>query len=252
MQWLEDNDLLMRYSRQVLLPQFDVEGQDRLLNSRVVVIGAGGLGTPVAMYLAGAGIGELVIADFDQVDLSNLHRQVIHTTADIGIAKVESARQQMLAINPTISVTTLEQAMDIDALTEALHGAAVVVDASDNFATRFAVNAAAFAAGIPLVSGAAIRMEGQISVYHPGEPDSPCYRCLFSDAAAEEESCSQTGVLGPVVGVIGSMQALEVIKLISGVGEPLIGRLLLFDGASGEWQRITLRRDPQCPVCSER
>ncbi|MEL0081719.1 MAG: molybdopterin-synthase adenylyltransferase MoeB [Gammaproteobacteria bacterium] len=251
MEWLADNDLLMRYSRQILLPQFDVEGQDKLLDARVLVIGMGGLGTPVGMYLAGAGVGELVIADHDQVDLSNLHRQVIHTTADIERPKVESAREQMLAINPTIKVTVIEAALNTDSLSKWVEQATVVVDASDNFATRFAINAACVKAKVPLVSGAAIRLEGQLTVYDSRDPDSPCYRCLFSDETGEEESCSQTGVLGPVVGTIGSLQALEAIKLITGIGEPLVGRLLLFDAMQSEWQRLRLKRDPDCPVCGE-
>ena len=252
MEWLADNDLLMRYSRQVLLPQLDVEGQDRLVNARVLVVGMGGLGTPVAMYLAGAGIGELIIADYDHVELSNLHRQVVHSTADIDRPKVESARDRMLAINPEVTVTTITSALDADTLLEWVQQVTVVVDACDNFATRFAVNEACVQAGVPLVSGAAIRMEGQLSVYDSRDENSPCYRCLFSDESAEEETCSQTGVLGPVVGTIGSLQALETIKLIAGIGKPLVGRLLLFDGLQGEWQRVQLKRDPGCPVCSQR
>ena len=252
MEWLADNDLLMRYSRQVLLPQLDVEGQDKLVNARVLVVGMGGLGTPVAMYLAGAGIGELIIADYDRVELSNLHRQVVHSTADIDRPKVESARDRMLAINPEVTVTTITSALDADTLLEWVQQVTVVVDACDNFATRFAVNEACVQAGVPLVSGAAIRMEGQLSVYDSRDENSPCYRCLFSDESAEEETCSQTGVLGPVVGTIGSLQALETIKLIAGIGKPLVGRLLLFDGLQGEWQRVQLKRDPGCPVCSQR
>lgn len=252
MEWLENNDLLMRYSRQILLPQLDVEGQDKLINARVLVIGMGGLGTPVAMYLAGAGIGELVIADFDQVDLSNLHRQVIHSTADIGRLKVESARDRLQAINPEIKVTTIDQQMDSETLQQWVDQVTLVVDASDNFATRFAINAACVAAKVPLVSGAAVRLDGQISVYDLRDDDSPCYRCLFSDEAAEEETCSQNGVVGPLVGIIGSMQALEVIKLIAEIGEPLVGRLLMFDALHSQWQQVRLKRDPACPVCASR
>jgi adenylyltransferase/sulfurtransferase len=252
MEWLADNDLLMRYSRQVLLPQVDVEGQDKLINARVLVVGMGGLGTPVAMYLAGAGIGELIIADYDHVELSNLHRQVVHSTADIDRPKVESARDRMLAINPEVKVTAITKALDADTLLEWVQQVTVVVDACDNFATRFAINEACVQAGVPLVSGAAIRMEGQLSVYDSRDEKSPCYRCLFSDESADEETCSQTGVLGPVVGTIGSLQALETIKLIAGIGKPLVGRLLLFDGLQGEWQRMQLKRDPGCPVCSHR
>ena len=244
MEWLADNDLLMRYSRQVLLPQLDVEGQDKLVNARVLVVGMGGLGTPVAMYLAGAGVGELIIADYDHVELSNLHRQVVHSTADIDRPKVESARDRMLAINPEVTVTTITSALDADTLLEWVQQVTVVVDACDNFATRFAVNEACVQAGVPLVSGAAIRMEGQLSVYDSRDENSPCYRCLFSDESAEEETCSQTGVLGPVVGTIGSLQALETIKLIAGIGKPLVGRLLLFDGLQGEWQRVQLNNWP--------
>ncbi len=250
--WTENDELLLRYSRQIMLPAIDLAGQGRLLESRVLIIGMGGLGSPVAMYLAGAGVGDLTIADGDKVDLTNIHRQIIHSTADIGRPKVRSAQELIQAINPHCGVSAIEGWLDADSLAQHVADADVVVDATDNFATRFAINAACVAACKPLVSGAAIRMEGQISVYKLDDPDSPCYRCLYSDVGADEETCARTGVVGPVVGVIGAMQALEVIKLITGAGDPLVGRLLLFDGSRSEWQMLRLKRDPGCPQCGAR
>jgi adenylyltransferase/sulfurtransferase len=243
---------LLRYSRQIRLPALGVEGQERLHASRVLVIGLGGLGSPVAMYLAASGVGHLVLVDFDQVELSNLHRQVIHHTADVGRLKVDSARERLAALNPEVRVTTHARVIEDEELLAEARAADVVVDASDNFATRFALNAASIAAGTPLVSGAAVRLEGQVSVFDPRRPGSPCYRCLYPEASEREETCSQLGVLAPLLGVVGSIQATETLKLLLGVGDPLVGRLLVIDVLTMEWRTLRLRRDPACPACRGR
>ncbi len=241
---------LQRYSRQILLPQIDIDGQQKLLASRVLVIGLGGLGSPLAMYLAAAGIGQLVLADDDTVDLSNLQRQIMHRTADIGRAKTDSARTAIAALNPEIKVTTRAYRLAGDALAREVTEADVVVDASDNFATRFALNTACVQARKPLVSGAAIRMEGQVAVFDLRRADSPCYRCLYRDEPGPAEGCVQRGVLAPLPGIIGSVQAVEVIKLLLGIGTTLHGRLLLLDALTLEWRSVILRKDPCCPVCA--
>ena len=241
---------LIRYSRQILLPSIDIEGQEKLLTARVLIIGMGGLGCPVALYLAGAGIGQLTIADFDQVDPSNLHRQVLYRSSDVGRAKVDAAVDQLTALNPEIKLTALASEMTSDNLLAAIQAVDLVVDASDNFDTRFAINRACIAARKPLVSGAAIRTEGQVSVFRNDLEDGPCYRCLYPDEGNNAESCAQSGILGPVVGTIGCIQAIEAIKLLTGAGESLAGRLLLFDALSMEWQTMRLKKDPNCPVCS--
>lgn len=246
-----NDEQLLRYSRHILLPQIDVEGQQRLLASSVLVVGLGGLGSPVAMYLAAAGVGHLVLADFDRVELSNLQRQIVHATAAIGRAKVESARERLLALNPDISVTPLAAVMDDAALAAAAAEVDVIVDATDNFATRFALNRASRRTQTPLVSGAAIRFEGQVTVFRPRDPESPCYRCLFDEVTADAQTCSETGVLAPLLGVIGSLQAIEVLKLITGAGNLLQGRLLLFDAMTLEFDTMRFRRDPDCPACSD-
>ena len=243
-----NDDQLLRYSRQIMLPQIGIEGQERLMESRVMVLGLGGLGSPVAMYLAAAGVGELVLVDFDRVDLTNLQRQVVHGTGRIGMPKVESARQTLVELNPEIQVETIDRKLEDTALQQQVARADLVVDASDNFATRFALNAACVAAGKPLVSGAAIRMEAQVTVF-PGTPAGPCYRCLYPEDGTVDETCSANGVLAPLVGIIGSLQALEAIKLLTGAGTPLVGRLLLLDALDMEWRSIKLRPDPECPVC---
>ncbi|MBK9950851.1 MAG: molybdopterin-synthase adenylyltransferase MoeB [Candidatus Competibacteraceae bacterium] len=245
------DDELLRYSRQILLPDFDIEGQQRLRQSRALIVGLGGLGSAAAMYLAAAGIGRLTLVDFDKVDLSNLQRQIIHRTADLGRPKVESARDTVLALNPLVEVTTEAKALDEAELAQQVERAAVVVDASDNLPTRLALNAACVRAGTPLVSGAAIRLDGQVLVWRPGG-EGACYRCLYRDADLNPETCAQTGVLAPIVGIIGSIQALEAIKVLTGLGEPLDGRLLLLDGARMEWRTMKVRRDPTCPICGDR
>lgn len=249
---LLNDDQLLRYSRQILLPDVDVEGQQRLLSSRVLILGLGGLGSPVSLYLAAAGVGELWLVDDDQVDLTNLQRQIVHTHDRIGMSKVASARQALQALNPDVSLHCIEQRLDADSLQAQIAQVDLVVDCSDNFSTRFALNAACFAAGVPLVSGAAIRFDGQISVFDPRNPQSPCYQCLYPQGDDAALTCSESGVLAPLVGVIGSMQAMEAIKLLSGAGKPLTGRLLLLDGRRMEWREMRLSADPDCPVCAGR
>lgn len=238
-----------RYSRHLLLPQIGEAGQARLRKARVLVIGLGGLGSPVAMYLAASGVGHLVLVDFDHVELSNLQRQVIHSSADIGRDKVESARDRVIALNPEVEVTALAYVLDDDELAREISKADVVVDASDNFETRFVLNALCYAAGTALVSGAAIRMEGHVGVFDPRDPDSGCYRCLYTDESGEGEACSQVGVLAPLLGIIGSIQATETLKLIIGTGRTLAGRLLVLDALDMEWRMLKLPKDPKCPVC---
>ncbi len=243
-----NDDQLLRYSRQIMLPAMDVEGQERLLHAQVLIIGLGGLGAPVAMYLAAAGVGRLVLVDFDRVDLSNLQRQIIHTSERIGNLKVESARQTLLALNPEVEVETLPRQLDETQLQERITQADLVVDASDNFATRFAINAACYATRTPLVSGAAIRLEGQVSVFL-GQPGGPCYQCLYPEQGEEDQTCTANGVLAPLVGIIGSIQATEAIKLLAGFGASLNGRLLLLDAMRMEWRSLKLKADPNCPIC---
>jgi len=246
---MTDDDLL-RYSRQILLPQFGIEGQERLRESSVLVVGLGGLGSPVALYLAAAGVGRLLLADFDRVDLSNLQRQILHTTDRIGLAKTESARRALQAIAPSVELIPVEVPLTSETLPELVGDVDLVVECSDNFATRFAVNAACRAARVPLVSGAAIRLEGQVTAFS-GQPGGPCYRCLYPDEGTIDETCTANGVLAPLVGIIGSIQAAEAIKILTGLGAPLFGRLLLLDAARMEWREVRLRPDPACPVCAE-
>ncbi len=251
MEEMDDAELL-RYSRQIMLPQLDVAGQQKLRDARVLIVGLGGLGSPVAMYLAAAGVGHLVGTDFDRVDLSNLQRQIVHGTGDIGRPKIASAHDRLRALNPLVTFTGIGERLEGEALLREVAAAQVVVDATDNFATRFALNEACVRSETPLVSGAVIRFEGQVSVFLPGRPDSPCYRCLYRDEAELAETCSQTGVLAPVAGIIGSVQATEVLKILTGVGSPLVGRLWLLDAMSMESRTVKLRKDPSCPVCATR
>ncbi len=248
-QEMTDEELL-RYSRQILLPEFDMAGQERLRRAHVVIVGLGGLGSAVAMYLAAAGVGRLTLVDFDRVDLSNLQRQIIHRTADLGRPKVESARDALQALNPLITVVTIPRTLTETELLDQAQQADVMVDASDNLLTRLAINAACVQAGTPLVSGAAIRLEGQVLVWQPGG-EGGCYRCLYRDAQSNAETCAQTGVLAPVVGVIGSLQAVEAIKLLTNLGTTLEGRLLVLDAKCMEWRTLRVRRWPECPVCGE-
>ncbi|SDS68518.1 adenylyltransferase and sulfurtransferase [Pseudomonas asplenii] len=248
---LNDQELL-RYSRQILLRQVDIDGQLRLKHSRVLIVGLGGLGAPVALYLAAAGVGELHLADFDSVDLTNLQRQIIHETDSVGSTKVDSALRRLTALNPEVGLVAHRQALDADSLGLAVAGVDLVLDCSDNFATREAVNAASVAAGKPLVSGAAIRLEGQLSVFDPRRAESPCYHCLYGHGSEAELTCSEAGVIGPLVGLIGSLQALEALKLLAGFGEPLVGRLLLVDALGTKFRELRVKRDPQCAVCGNR
>ena len=243
-----DDDALLRYSRQIMLPELGIEGQQRLLNARALIIGLGGLGSPAAMYLAAAGIGTLQLADDDRVDLSNLQRQVLHTTARIGQDKTASAAAALQALNPGTRILPHNTRLQGEMLHDAVAAADVVLDCSDNFATRFSLNQACRGLQTPLVSGAAIRWDGQVAVFD-GRPGSPCYRCLYSEEGEEELRCSDNGVVAPLVGIIGAMQALESIKLVCGVGEPLGGRLLLLDALRMQWRELRLRPDPDCPVC---
>lgn len=247
-----DDDQLLRYSRHIMLPEIDAEGQLRLAASRVLIIGMGGLGSSASIYLAAAGVGELVLVDFDKVDLSNLQRQIVHSTADIGRLKVESAKDSLVALNPAVEVSLYDHALEGEVLLEEVKKADVVVDASDNFQTRFAINQACFEAGTALVSGAAIRFEAQISVFNPADPLSPCYRCLYGESANVDETCTENGVMAPLLGIVGSIQAAETMKLIMGIGKTLQGALMLIDLLNMEWQTAMLPRNPDCPVCSDR
>lgn len=244
-----NDEQLLRYARHIMLPDIDLAGQEKLLAAHVMVIGLGGLGSPVALYLASSGIGTLTLIDFDEVDLSNLQRQIVHRTENLGEAKVESARKNLLAINPDCCINTANEKLDEAALIDRMSSVDVVVDCTDNFNVRFAINHACIATGTSLVSGAAIRMEGQIMVAEPGKANSPCYACLFGDAPDMELNCATTGIAAPVVGVIGTLQALETIKLIVGLGETLTGYLLTFDGRHQEWRKLKLPRNPECRVC---
>jgi len=245
---LTDNELL-RYSRQILLPQIDVDGQLRLKDSRILVVGLGGLGAPVALYLAAAGVGELHLADFDTVDLTNLQRQIIHGTDSVGMGKVDSAIARLTALNPDVKLVAHRQALDADSLDAAVASVDLVLDCCDNFGTREAVNAACVAGKKPLVSGAAIRLEGQLSVFDPRREESPCYHCLYGHGSEAELTCSEAGVVGPLVGLVGSLQALEALKLLAGFGDPLVGRLLLIDALGTRFRELRVKRDPQCAVC---
>jgi adenylyltransferase/sulfurtransferase len=252
-----NDDQLLRYSRQIMLPQIDVAGQQRLLEGHALIIGLGGLGSPVAMYLAASGVGHLTLADFDDVELSNLQRQIVHGQTDIGSSKVVSASQTLKALNSEIEVFTVNKRLDGDALLAAVNAADVVIDASDNFATRFAINRACSLESTPLVSGAAIRLEGQVSVFNHQETvngkKQACYRCLYSEDQDEQDAtCSENGVLSPVVGIIGSIQATEAIKILAGFGTTLSGRLLTLDAATMEFREIRLSQDPTCPVCANK
>jgi adenylyltransferase/sulfurtransferase len=244
-----DDKQLLRYSRQIMLPQVDVAGQETLLASRALIIGAGGLGSPAAMYLAAAGVGHIAIADPDTVEISNLQRQLLHSGNDLGRAKALSAQDTLEAINPDVQVTAIEARLSGEPLAAQVQQADIVLDCSDNFDTRFAVNTACVRHRTPLVSGAAVRMEGQLSVFLPGTAESPCYACLYRQGENEDQTCSENGVLSPVVGVIGSLQALEAIKVLLSLGDSPCGKLVLFDGLTHEWRTLGLKRDLDCPVC---
>ena len=248
-----NDDQLLRYSRHILLDEIGIEGQRKLLDAHALVIGAGGLGSPVALYLATAGVGSITIVDGDKVDLTNLQRQIAHNLARVGQPKANSAAQTMLAINPDVRVHALDERADAARLDALVAAADVVIDCSDNFATRHAVNAACVAHAKPLVSGAAIGFDGQLSVYDTRDATRPCYACLFpTDAVFEEVQCSTMGVFAPLVGIIGSLQAAEALKLLAGVGSSLAGRLQMLDARTMEWTEIAMARTADCPVCAAR
>ena len=246
---LNDEELL-RYSRQILIPRFDIAGQEALKAARVLVVGAGGLGCPVALYLGAAGVGHLTLVDDDQIELANLQRQIAFEQRWLGDSKAERLAERIRAINPEISVNAVNRRVDGEDLTHLVGESSLVLDCTDNFNTRFALNRASVVSGVPLVSGAAIRGEGQLSVYDPRQPDSPCYHCLYPEQGNEDLTCSEAGVIAPLVGLIGSAQAMEAIKVISGVGKPLVGRLLILDAWQMEWREMKLAKDPDCPVCA--
>ncbi|WP_273210074.1 molybdopterin-synthase adenylyltransferase MoeB [Marinobacter subterrani] len=245
------DDELLRYSRQILLPRFDIAGQEALKSARVLVIGAGGLGCPVALYLGAAGVGHLTLVDNDTIELANLQRQIGFEQGQLGEYKAEKLADHVRRINPLVSVTALNQRLEGQALARQVEEASLVVDCTDNFKTRFALNRACVAAKVPLVSGAAIRGEGQLSVYDSRQENSPCYHCLYPEQGNEDLTCSEAGVIAPLVGMIGAAQAMEAIKVISGVGTPLVGRLLILDAWEMQWREMKLARDPDCPVCSK-
>ncbi|MGL5004540.1 MAG: HesA/MoeB/ThiF family protein [Casimicrobium sp.] len=245
-----NDEQLLRYSRHILLDELGVDGQTRLLESHALIVGAGGLGSPVALYLASAGVGTITIADDDTVDLTNLQRQIAHDSTTIGLPKVQSAAQRMRAINPDIRVLPLNARLKEESLSNAVAAADVVIDCSDRFVTRHAINRACVRHKKPLASGAAIRFDGQLSVYDVRRDDSPCYACLFPDEdLPEEERCATMGVFAPLVGIIGSMQAAEAIKVLSGTGTPLAGKLLTLDALTMETMTVSMSRNPTCAVC---
>lgn len=244
-----NDEQLLRYSRQLMLPEMDIAGQQKLIDATVLIVGMGGLGCPAAMYLAAAGVGHLIIADDDVVELTNLQRQIAHSQANLGAAKVVSIQETLLGLNPDLKITALHKRLQGEDLSEAVSQADLVVDACDNFSTRFAINKNCIEHRKPLVSGAAIRMEGQVAVFDSRDPESPCYQCLYSQGNDVEASCAQNGVMAPLVGIIGSMQAMEAIKLLVGIGDSLTGRLLLLDAKTLQWQEMKLPRNSKCEAC---
>ena len=245
---LTDEELL-RYSRQILLKDVDVTGQLKLKASSVLIVGVGGLGSPAALYLAAAGVGRLILADYDKLDLTNLQRQVIYQTNQIQQTKVAAAKQRLLALNPLLEIEPMALPISDDNIESLVSSVAVVLDCSDNFLTRELINKTCVTLKKPLVSGAAIRLQGQITVFDNRHMESPCYHCLFGTGGEQELTCSEAGILGPVVGIIGAMQALEAIKLIVGFGRTLVGKLLLFDAATSCFKEVKITADPSCKVC---
>lgn len=241
---------LLRYNRQIVLPEIGIEGQQRLLESRVLLIGLGGLGSPLAMYLTTCGVGRLTLADPDRIELANLQRQILYRTSSVGHAKTEEARRVMEELNPEIRIDTVAEYLKGDLLREQVQAADLVVDATDNFETRLAINQACVESATPLISGAVIRMEGQVTVFRNQEEGDACYQCLFGDEPVPEEGCSETGVLGPVAGAVASVQAVETVKCLLSIGKPLYNRLLLYDAREAQWRVVELIADPECPICS--
>lgn len=246
------DDELLRYSRQILLPQMDVAGQEKLQSARVLVVGLGGIGCPVALYLAAAGVGTLVLADFDTVDVSNLQRQVLFTAADVGRGKVAAAAEKLRLQNPHVVIGEFALLLDAANASALVATVDLVVDGCDNFQTRDVVNAACVATGTPLVSAAAIGLSAQLAVYDPRQAASPCYRCLYPDADEAAAACSESGVLAPVVGVVGTLAATEALKILAGIGQPLVGRLWLWEALASTMRTLAVPRDPACPVCGHR
>jgi adenylyltransferase/sulfurtransferase len=248
---LNDKQLL-RYSRHILLNELGIEGQERLRRAHALVIGAGGLGSPAALYLASAGVGTLTLVDGDRVDLTNLQRQVLHTTDRIGMPKPASGRMALAALNPDVRIETIEERVEGSVLEALVANASIVLDCSDNFATRHAVNRACVMHRRPLISGAAIRFDGQVATFDLRDPQSPCYACLFPPGDGEDELCSIMGVFAPVTGIIGTLQAAEALKIAAGIETGLRGRLLILDALTMQWHSVRVPRDPQCPVCAGR
>ncbi|WP_075879742.1 HesA/MoeB/ThiF family protein [Vreelandella massiliensis] len=248
-----DDQALLRFSRQIMLPGVEIDGQERLRAGHALIIGAGGLGSPVALYLAAAGVGRLSIADADAVEISNLQRQIAHQQADLGRNKAASACESARALNPECQAIAIDEHVTGEALSALVQRADVVLDCTDRFSSRYAINAACQAAGVPLVSGAAIRFSGQLAVFDPRDPECPCYACLYppDESGDEALSCAESGVMAPLVGLIGSFQAVEAFKLLSGAGLAHTG-LSTFDGLSGQWRHFQVPRDPACPVCAKR
>ncbi len=246
---MEDQELL-RYSKHIMLPQVDVEGQQKIMDSTVLIIGMGGLGSPTALYLAASGVGHLVIADFDQVELSNLQRQIIHQTQDIGDDKVNSAKNKLIEINPNIEVTIANELIHTDNLSELIKNVDIVLDGTDNFESRFEINKVCVENKKPLISAAVVRFEGQVSVFKGHEKDQPCYQCLYSEEGEENERCIDNGVMAPVAGLIGTIQALQAIKVILELGNQLCGTLLLVDGLDLSFRKVKIGKDPKCSVCN--
>jgi len=246
---MNDHELL-RYSKQIMLPQIDIEGQQKINDSKILIIGMGGLGSPTALYLAATGVGHIIIADFDQVELSNLQRQIIHSTSDIGDDKVNSAKAKLLELNPNITVTVVNEIMHSDNLASLIQDVDIVLDGTDNFESRFEINKACVECHKPLISAAVIRFEGQISVFKGYEVDQPCYQCLYSEQGDGRESCVENGVLAPVAGLVGTIQALQAIKVLLGIGEQLCGELLLIDGLDLSFRKVKIVKDSKCPICN--
>lgn len=246
---MEDQELL-RYSKQIMLPQVDVEGQQKIMDATVLIVGMGGLGSPTALYLAAAGVGHLIIADFDQVELSNLQRQIIHQTKDIGDDKVNSAKNKLTELNPNIKITIANEIIHTGNLPELIKGVDIVLDGTDNFDSRFEINQICVEHQKPLVSAAVVRFEGQVSVFKGYEKDLPCYQCLYSVDGEENESCIDNGVLAPVAGLVGTIQALQAIKVILNLGDQLCGSLLLVDALDLSFRKVKIGKDFKCPVCN--
>jgi len=248
-----NDDQLLRYSRHILVDELGIEAQQRFLDARAIVVGAGGLGSPAAIYLAAAGVGKLTLVDADTVDLTNLQRQILHVTASVGRKKVESGREAIARLNPDVIVDAVDERVDDAWLDANVPGASVVLDCTDNFATRHAINRACVRHGVPLVSGAALRFDGQISTFDFRDANSPCYACVFpEDQPFEEVACATMGVFAPTVGIVGAMQAAEALRVIAGIGETLTGRLMMLDSLRMEWTTMKIARQPDCPVCENR